>query len=81
MCAPYNMTVCKQYLGNQRVFFNLTYPYGAQHNENAVLGLWEEMITSLVTSCRVPAEKLLCRYAFPDCEMTDSGPQAKPLCR
>ena len=38
MCAPYNMTVCKQYLSNQRVFFNLTYPYGAQHNENAVLG-------------------------------------------
>ena len=52
VCAPYNMTVCAPYLGTRRVFFNLTYPRGAEHNEGVVRGLWDEMIASLMTSCR-----------------------------
>ncbi len=78
---PYNGTVCKEYLGNRPIHYNLTYPNAALVNENIVIRLLEEMVETFDELCRIPAVKLMCHYAFPDCDMSTGVPTSKPLCR
>lgn len=61
-------------------------------HENIVLALLAEMHEAEVfmtkegtldTYCLVPAQELLCHFAFPDCQQTELGlmPFPLPLCR
>lgn len=82
-CAPYNGTVCKKYLGNSEVFYNNSSPGSMGENEQIVMDLLKDLIEIEQPNsfCRVPAEKMLCHYAFPNCDKSTAKPEAKPLCR
>ncbi|XP_064626718.1 muscle, skeletal receptor tyrosine protein kinase-like isoform X2 [Lineus longissimus] len=80
-CAPYNGSMCQQYIGNRSVFFNSSYDNPEQVHESIVKGLWEEMLSTFDMACRGPAEKMLCHYAFPDCDITRGNPVPAPICR
>ncbi|XP_015599014.1 tyrosine-protein kinase transmembrane receptor Ror2 isoform X2 [Cephus cinctus] len=77
-CAPYNGKICKKYLtGIGEVWFNDSNDNpGGWQNERITTDLWEELIQRLVEPCRSAAEKMLCFYAFPQCQ----GSIALPLC-
>ncbi|XP_069694454.1 tyrosine-protein kinase transmembrane receptor Ror2 [Periplaneta americana] len=82
-CAPYNGKVCKHYLnGTGLVWFNISHDNtGGWLNEKITAGLWKEMIVGLKEPCRSAAEKLLCTYAFPQCQQLRNGYQmGLPLC-
>lgn len=71
-CWTYHGNICKNYLSNKIVsYHNMAYL-----NEEITTGLWTEMIEPLQEPCRRAAEKLLCLYAFPDCNVDT----ALPLC-
>ncbi|XP_071452012.1 tyrosine-protein kinase transmembrane receptor Ror2-like isoform X2 [Hetaerina americana] len=82
-CAPYNGKVCKHYLnGTGLVWFNISHDNpGGWLNEQITSGLWEEMVVKLREPCRSAAEKLLCTYAFPQCELHDGYPIGLPICQ
>ncbi|XP_033220883.1 tyrosine-protein kinase transmembrane receptor Ror2-like [Belonocnema kinseyi] len=69
-CAPYNGKICKKYLtGIGKVWFNDTPDNpGGWLNEQITTNLWEELIENLNEPCRSAAEKMLCFYAFPQCQ-------------
>ncbi|XP_014662192.1 PREDICTED: muscle, skeletal receptor tyrosine protein kinase-like [Priapulus caudatus] len=81
VCAVYNGTVCRNYLGGQEVFLSSMYEDPAQVQENTTKGLWEELLSTTSAKCREPSEKMLCRYAFPNCDTSKGFPVAKPLCK
>ncbi|XP_011503745.1 PREDICTED: tyrosine-protein kinase transmembrane receptor Ror2 [Ceratosolen solmsi marchali] len=77
-CAPYNGKICKKYLtGIGTVWFNdsIDNPSGWL-NEKITTDLWDELIQKLTEPCRSAAEKMLCFYAFPQCQ----GIVGLPLC-
>ncbi len=76
-CAPYNGTVCEKYVGNRLVYYR---GYG-KSNDGIVLALLKEMVATFDEFCRPAAEKLLCHYAFPDCDTTEDIPAYLPLCK
>ena len=70
-CAPYTGQVCRAHVPrNSLVFYNLSDAddFSNNINEEIVTSLWRELITSLQEPCRSAAEKLLCYYAFPQCQ-------------
>lgn len=70
-CAPYIGGVCRQHVPkNSLIFHNLSDAdnYATNVNEEIVTNLWIELIVSLQEPCRSAAEKLLCYYAFPQCQ-------------
>lgn len=73
-CGVYNGNICKKYVENtKRVWYNNS---GGYENEVISTGLWEELIVTLEEPCRSAAEKLLCVYAFPECNID----KPLPLC-
>ncbi|KAJ6224761.1 hypothetical protein RDWZM_003306 [Blomia tropicalis] len=83
-CAPYLGQICRNHVPkNSLVFYNLSDAddFAANINEEIVSSLWSELIVSLLEPCRSAAEKLLCYYAFPQCEWSKGFPQSKPLCQ
>ncbi|XP_022235494.1 muscle, skeletal receptor tyrosine protein kinase-like isoform X2 [Limulus polyphemus] len=80
-CLPYSGVICAAELrGAGLVFYN--YSNSPVHvNEKITEALWIELITPLPEPCRSAARRLLCYYAFPQCEGESSSIQAKPLCR
>ncbi|XP_013420550.1 muscle, skeletal receptor tyrosine protein kinase [Lingula anatina] len=79
-CSNYNGTICKKYIGSRSVFFNTSFENPEETNEKIVKGLWLEMIEPFDKLCRGPAEKMLCHYAFPDCDTSQEFDMPKPLC-
>ncbi|XP_066946462.1 tyrosine-protein kinase transmembrane receptor Ror2-like isoform X3 [Macrobrachium rosenbergii] len=82
-CAPYNGRVCRHHLGGTGlVWYNITATdKGGWLNEHITRELWAEMIDNFREPCRTAAEKLLCRYAFPECHLEDGYQVGLPLCR
>ena len=80
-CAPYNGTICKEFLGNSEVFFNASSPGRMEENERIVINLLAELRNTTGPFCRIPSKKFLCHYAFPDCDKRGTYPEAKPTCR
>ncbi|XP_070563735.1 muscle, skeletal receptor tyrosine protein kinase-like [Ptychodera flava] len=80
-CNVYKGNVCAKHFGaRQRVFFNNS--YASDISEVRVRNLTVELLSTLDPGCRHQAEKLLCHYAFPDCDNTVPGyPMPKPLCK
>ncbi|KAK7791522.1 hypothetical protein R5R35_008686 [Gryllus longicercus] len=78
-CAPYNGKICRKYLSGagQRYIVSRD---GGVVNEQITAGLWEEMIHGLKEPCRSAAEKLLCIYAFPQCDIRDFEVVPLPIC-
>ncbi|VEN60543.1 unnamed protein product [Callosobruchus maculatus] len=73
-CGVYHGEVCKNYVDNTKsVWYNTS---GGYENEVITAGLWEELIVTLDEPCRSAAEKLLCIYAFPECNVS----KPLPLC-
>ncbi|XP_069164828.1 tyrosine-protein kinase transmembrane receptor Ror2 isoform X2 [Procambarus clarkii] len=81
-CAPYNGRVCRQHLaGAGLVWYNITATdKGGWLNEHITRELWGEMIDNFREPCRTAAEKLLCHYAFPECQLEDGYQVGLPLC-
>ncbi|CAH2018064.1 unnamed protein product [Acanthoscelides obtectus] len=78
-CGVYQGKICKKYVDNtKRVWFNWSdhNTSGGYENEVITAGLWEELIVTLDEPCRSAAEKLLCIYAFPECNVS----KPLPLC-
>ena len=70
-CAPYLGQVCRKHVPkNSLVYYNLSDvdDFAANVNEEIVANLWSQLIVSLLEPCRSAAEKLLCHYAFPQCQ-------------
>ncbi|KAF4533477.1 hypothetical protein B566_EDAN016565 [Ephemera danica] len=83
-CAPYNGKICKQFLNrtSNLVWYNIMHDNtGGWLNEQITTGLWKEMVENLKEPCRSAAEKLLCTYAFPQCQLLNAYPAALPLCQ
>ncbi|XP_050726079.1 tyrosine-protein kinase transmembrane receptor Ror2-like [Eriocheir sinensis] len=82
-CAPYNGRVCKEHLqGPGLVWYNITATdQGGWLNEHITRELWSEMINNFRELCREAAEKLLCHFAFPKCQLNDGYQVGLPLCR
>lgn len=82
-CAPYNGKVCRNYLnGTGLVWFNISYDNaGGWLNEQITAGLWDEMVLGLKEPCRSAAEKLLCTFAFPQCQFRNGYQLGLPLCK
>ncbi|KAK6179193.1 hypothetical protein SNE40_011609 [Patella caerulea] len=83
-CAEYNGTICRDILGSQPVFYNTSYYNNTYHmNEDIVVRLLKEMKEKRLfdSMCKVPAKKLLCHYAFPDCDNIGDPTPPYPLCR
>ncbi|GAB1600337.1 muscle, skeletal receptor tyrosine protein kinase-like [Argonauta hians] len=81
-CAPYNGSVCKDVLGSQMVYFNTSFENPAQLHEQIVIDLLIEFDKGVIINralCREPAKKLLCHYAFPNCDESKTAPL--PLCK
>ncbi|KAJ8918921.1 hypothetical protein NQ315_016823 [Exocentrus adspersus] len=73
-CGMYNGKICRKYVSNTKhVWYNNS---GGFENEQITSGLWEELIVTLSEPCRSAAEKLLCVYAFPECNVD----KPLPLC-
>ncbi|XP_028148238.1 tyrosine-protein kinase transmembrane receptor Ror2 [Diabrotica virgifera virgifera] len=73
-CASYHGNICKNYiLSTKQVWYNNS---GGYENELITTALWDEIIVPLEEPCRSAAEKLLCFYAFPDCNIS----KPLPLC-
>ncbi|XP_071543142.1 tyrosine-protein kinase transmembrane receptor Ror2-like isoform X2 [Panulirus ornatus] len=81
-CAPYNGRVCRDHLsGEGLVWYNITpADKGGWLNEHITRELWGEMIDNFREPCRTAAEKLLCHYAFPECQLEDGYQVGLPLC-
>lgn len=78
-CAPYLGQICRNHVPkNSLVFYNLSDAddFAANINEEIVSSLWSELIVSLLEPCRSAAEKLLCYYAFPQCEWSKVGSES-----
>ncbi|PSN53080.1 Tyrosine-protein kinase transmembrane receptor Ror2 [Blattella germanica] len=85
-CKQLSLTcvqVCRNYLnGTGLVWFNMSQDIlGGWMNEQITAGLWEEMVLGLKEPCRSAAEKLLCTYAFPQCQLRDGFQVGLPLCK
>ncbi|KAK3871189.1 hypothetical protein Pcinc_023649, partial [Petrolisthes cinctipes] len=82
-CAPYNGRVCRKHLtGGGLVWYNITANnQGGWLNEHITRELWAEMIDNFREPCRTAAEKLLCRFAFPECQLKDGYQVGLPLCK
>lgn len=73
-CSLYYGKICKKYVDNTRsVWYDSS---GGSVNEEITTGLWEELIVTLEEPCRSAAEKLICIYAFPECNVN----RPLPLC-
>lgn len=81
-CAPYNGRVCQHHLGGTGlVWYNITsIDRGGWLNEHITRELWAEMIDNFREPCRTAAERLLCRFAFPECHLEDGYQVGLPLC-
>lgn len=84
-CAPYNGSICSDILGNQMVYYNLSFENPAGLHEKIVINLLKEFEGELIRShdlCSGPAKMLLCHYAFPNCDQTKPAePKPLPLCK
>lgn len=73
-CGSYHGFICKNYiLSSKQVWYNNS---GGYENEKITTALWDELIVTLNEPCRTAAEKLLCFYSFPDCNVS----KPLPLC-
>ncbi|XP_060525532.1 tyrosine-protein kinase transmembrane receptor Ror2 [Cylas formicarius] len=73
-CGPYHGNICKNYVDHTKhVWYNNS---GGYENEQITTALWDEMISTFEEPCRSAAEKILCVYAFPECNVT----MPLPLC-
>ncbi|KAJ8967125.1 hypothetical protein NQ314_003077 [Rhamnusium bicolor] len=73
-CGPYHGHICKKFVDNTKsVWYNNS---GGYENEQITAGLWEELIVTAEEPCRSAAEKLLCVFAFPECNID----KPLPLC-
>jgi muscle, skeletal, receptor tyrosine kinase len=77
-CAPYNGKICKSHITGQ-VWYPSTRS-GGWENEEITTGLFSELITELEGMCEIPAQKLLCAYAFPRCKYDGGSVYKLPLC-
>ncbi|XP_076346339.1 tyrosine-protein kinase transmembrane receptor Ror2-like isoform X2 [Tachypleus tridentatus] len=80
-CSPYNGAVCADHLNDSGLIFYNFSGFSVHINEQISQGLWKELISSLMEPCRSAAERLLCYYAFPQCEMKNNFAAGKPLCK
>ncbi|XP_055917209.1 tyrosine-protein kinase transmembrane receptor Ror2 [Eupeodes corollae] len=78
-CAPYNGKICKSFIRGQ-VWYSREDPNGGWKNEQITTALFEELISDLTGQCRIAAEKMLCSYAFPQCQTENGQPVKVPLC-
>ena len=77
---PYNGSVCHTYFSDSNVFYEaLDRESVWTRNEDIVIALKEEMLSTVDPFCKRPALEMLCRYAFPRCDATVIEPL--PLCR
>ncbi|KAJ3623044.1 hypothetical protein MTP99_019302 [Tenebrio molitor] len=76
-CGPYHGNICKNYRNGKIVWYNNS---GGFENEEITKGLWGEVIERLEEPCRRAAEKLLCFYAFPDCDLNSFLPLCHEDC-
>lgn len=70
-CAPYIGNICRKHVPrNSLVFYNLSDAddFANNVNEQIVASLWSELIGLLQEPCKSAAEKMLCFYAFPQCQ-------------
>ncbi|XP_071116852.1 tyrosine-protein kinase transmembrane receptor Ror2-like [Haliotis cracherodii] len=83
VCGVYNGTICAKTLAGRRVFYNNSLNDPRNDPEAIVRALWKEMLeTGLFDQyCQEPAEKLMCHYAFRDCEEKNGEVVYKPICR
>ncbi|XP_030754042.1 tyrosine-protein kinase transmembrane receptor Ror2 [Sitophilus oryzae] len=73
-CNLYHGKICKNYVEHTKlIWYNNS---GGYENEQITTALWDEMMSTFEEPCRSAAEKMLCVYAFPECN--DSAPL--PLC-
>ncbi|KAG5879683.1 hypothetical protein JTB14_021484 [Gonioctena quinquepunctata] len=73
-CGSYHGEICRSYVPNtKQVWYNNS---GGFENEQITKGLWDELIVTLEEPCRSEAEKLLCVFAFPECNVS----KPLPLC-
>lgn len=76
-CRPYHGKICSSFLNNSQWVWYADNTRGSL-NEEITTGLWDEMISGLKEPCRNAAEKLLCLYAFPQCNSDQID--GLPLC-
>lgn len=94
VCKPYNGTICRQQLGNRIVYHNVTEgkPSREPNEDESILRdlLAEMHDTGMFTTfeggvddyCLEPALELMCHFAFPDCQQTETGAiLPMPICR
>lgn len=66
-CGFYHGKICRKYIDDTtRVYYNNS---GGIKNEEITTGLWSEMIEKFKEPCRTAAEKFICAYAFPECNI------------
>lgn len=71
-CNLYHGKICKNYVAHTKyVWYNNS---GGYENEQITMGLWDEMISVFNEPCRSAAEKMLCTYAFPECNVSSPLP-------
>ena len=79
VCQLYNGSVCSEHRAGRMVFYNISDLF---LNEQVVINLKEEMISTIPNdACKAVAEKMLCHYAFPDCDMDGRYAYPKSLCK
>lgn len=78
-CAPYNGKICKAHISGVQVWYPSTRS-GGWENEEITTGLFSELISDLDPLCELPAQKLLCSYAFPKCKVVGDKVVKLPLC-
>ncbi|CAL1534364.1 unnamed protein product, partial [Lymnaea stagnalis] len=78
VCAPYNGTVCSEFLQGRMVLHNNTMDYG---NEAALDNLYSDTLSGSGAHdfCQRPALRLLCHQLYPDCENQTLEPF--PICQ
>ncbi|XP_050308533.1 tyrosine-protein kinase transmembrane receptor Ror2 [Anthonomus grandis grandis] len=71
-CSTYHGNICKKYVDHSKyIWYNIS---GGYENEQITTALWDEIISVLSEPCRSAAEKMLCVYAFPDCNVSSPLP-------
>lgn len=78
-CAPYNGKICKSHISGMQVWYSASRS-GGWENEEITTGLFAELVAELDPLCELPAQKLLCAYAFPKCKIVNEKVMKLPLC-
>ncbi|ENN71741.1 hypothetical protein YQE_11587, partial [Dendroctonus ponderosae] len=71
-CNLYHGKICEKYVDHTKyIWYNNS---GGYENEQITTALWDEMISTFEEPCRSAAEKMLCVYAFPECNVSSPLP-------